>query len=240
LLGALSSLAFLSTAAQAAVFTVTYCVADANCNALSDTGTFATAANPLSGQVSKITFAYDTRLGRYYVGSNHSGLSNNYGVPPPLLYGSVLVGDQIVKLRADAFMSFHMRGTDQVSGALSPNYNRVSDLYATDPDSGPSDYVDVGLYTFDFLALDFRSGFTATQNATAVIALDTPPVPHWYASGIALRGQDGSAVYSQSEIYFDRVRVEVVSIPEPTTWALLIGGFGMAGSALRRRRASLV
>lgn len=26
-------------------------------------------------------------------------------------------------------------------------------------------------------------------------------------------------------------------VPEPTTWALMIGGFGMAGSALRRRRA---
>jgi len=27
------------------------------------------------------------------------------------------------------------------------------------------------------------------------------------------------------------------AIPEPTTWALLIGGFGMAGAMLRRRRA---
>jgi hypothetical protein len=26
-------------------------------------------------------------------------------------------------------------------------------------------------------------------------------------------------------------------VPEPTTWALMIGGFGLAGAALRRRRA---
>ena len=26
------------------------------------------------------------------------------------------------------------------------------------------------------------------------------------------------------------------AIPEPTTWALLIGGFGLAGTALRRQR----
>jgi hypothetical protein len=28
-----------------------------------------------------------------------------------------------------------------------------------------------------------------------------------------------------------------VSVPEPASWALMIGGFGMAGAMLRRRRA---
>lgn len=31
----------------------------------------------------------------------------------------------------------------------------------------------------------------------------------------------------------------VQGVPEPGTWALMIGGFGLAGSALRRRRAAL-
>ena len=30
------------------------------------------------------------------------------------------------------------------------------------------------------------------------------------------------------------------SVPEPASWALMIGGFGLAGAALRRRRASVV
>ena len=30
------------------------------------------------------------------------------------------------------------------------------------------------------------------------------------------------------------------SVPEPATWALVIGGFGLAGAALRRRRAQII
>ncbi|WP_293347597.1 PEPxxWA-CTERM sorting domain-containing protein [Phenylobacterium sp.] len=32
----------------------------------------------------------------------------------------------------------------------------------------------------------------------------------------------------------------VTAVPEPTTWALMIGGFGLAGAALRRRRSLAV
>ena len=31
----------------------------------------------------------------------------------------------------------------------------------------------------------------------------------------------------------------IAAIPEPTTWALMIGGFGLAGAALRRRRGAI-
>lgn len=35
---------------------------------------------------------------------------------------------------------------------------------------------------------------------------------------------------------FDTV---VAAVPEPASWAMLITGFGLAGSALRRRRAAI-
>jgi hypothetical protein len=41
----------------------------------------------------------------------------------------------------------------------------------------------------------------------------------------------GDAYYAVSEI-------QAFAVPEPTTWALMIAGFGLAGAALRRRAAS--
>lgn len=47
------------------------------------------------------------------------------------------------------------------------------------------------------------------------------------------------AVSGANEVHnFDDVRFGGAAVPEPSTWALLIGGFGLAGSALRRRRLS--
>ena len=33
------------------------------------------------------------------------------------------------------------------------------------------------------------------------------------------------------------VSLRITAVPEPTTWALMIGGFGIAGGMLRRRRS---
>jgi hypothetical protein len=45
-------------------------------------------------------------------------------------------------------------------------------------------------------------------------------------------------VNPQSEDWYGfTVGIGGVAVPEPTTWALMIGGFGMAGAVLRRRRS---
>lgn len=44
---------------------------------------------------------------------------------------------------------------------------------------------------------------------------------------------------SAAGVYLDNISVigpEAGAVPEPTTWALMISGFGLAGTALRRRR----
>jgi len=40
-------------------------------------------------------------------------------------------------------------------------------------------------------------------------------------------------------VFFDDVSVSGAAVPEPATWALMIGGFGLMGATLRRRRAAL-
>jgi Protein of unknown function (DUF642)/PEP-CTERM motif len=44
---------------------------------------------------------------------------------------------------------------------------------------------------------------------------------------------------SNAGVFFDNVSVSGPAVPEPASWALMIGGFGMAGAMLRRRRAGL-
>lgn len=39
------------------------------------------------------------------------------------------------------------------------------------------------------------------------------------------------------EFRIDNVVFDLMAVPEPSTWAMMIGGLGLAGAALRRRRA---
>jgi len=41
-------------------------------------------------------------------------------------------------------------------------------------------------------------------------------------------------------VFFDKISVDgAAGVPEPATWSLMIGGFGLVGAALRRRRAAV-
>ena len=43
-----------------------------------------------------------------------------------------------------------------------------------------------------------------------------------------------------STFYYSLVSGSVAAVPEPATWAMMIAGFGLAGAAMRRRRAAKI
>jgi len=76
---------------------------------------------------------------------------------------------------------------------------------------------------FDFNGLGARSQFSATT-VDAFFTLTTKNNPD------GVPGGSNTAIFTLGQ-----VTVPTAAIPEPATWAMLLGGFGMLGAATRRR-----
>jgi len=69
----------------------------------------------------------------------------------------------------------------------------------------------------------FPVGFDPTQDATYKITLD-------------VAGLDGVGSHNSLSIY-DKIGAGSGAVPEPASWAMMLGGFGLVGGAMRRRKA---
>jgi hypothetical protein len=65
--------------------------------------------------------------------------------------------------------------------------------------------------------------------------------PNYSAETFSLTGLSGAQSFgfnaaTRGNTWFDNFSATVAAVPEPANWALMIGGFGFAGAAARRRR----
>jgi hypothetical protein len=86
------------------------------------------------------------------------------------------------------------------------------------------------------------SGLDDTGTLLATLSLPSTPAPYtvWVPLGVAFAGTAHSVDFGGSAnfIGFDNITLGASSptVPEPTTWALMLVGFGGLGVALRSRR----
>jgi hypothetical protein len=95
--------------------------------------------------------------------------------------------------------------------------------------------VTAGTYdnTFDMtLTSSFRAGFITENGGTTASAFA------YFLAGL----DAGNAYFNIHTLQSPggEIRGQLAAVPEPSTWMLMIGGFGLLGAALRRRRQAKV
>lgn len=96
----------------------------------------------------------------------------------------------------------------------------------------------VALYLNDVVvdgALFFGGGAIAPGTAGGGVGFHRPALSFTAGDRFDFTVNKGSSYYNDSTGL--SATLSTAGVPEPATWALMIGGFGLAGAALRRRRA---
>ena len=87
---------------------------------------------------------------------------------------------------------------------------------------------------------------TASATATAAKATSTVTSTTTASAGAAtsvtLSFFDTNIIYDYNDFVIDDINFTAIrssAVPEPASWAMMIGGFALAGGVLRHRRAAL-
>lgn len=135
------------------------------------------------------------------------------------------------------------------AGTISQTFNTVAGqtynvtfAYSRNAAGGPDLMsADVGVYN----GADLLNGLTvSTVNNPSLYGVEHGVI--WHDDGFSFTATGATStlrlaadIPGNAGVFFDTVSVLGAGVPEPAAWALMIGGFGMAGAMLRRRRAAL-
>lgn len=156
-------------------------------------------------------FAYDTKLGRDEGGSHYIGRAGGWAVDDPILCPNNCPGPfTSITLIIDGVTSYYGQGYYDDVGVM------PGSAFFVHPESN---WADIQMVFF---------------TADAPANLTTPFVG--LGSGYGTLGPNSS----RPTFSFDLTSLRVSAVPEPSTWGLMIIGFGLAGVTLRRRRAQAV
>ncbi len=133
---------------------------------------------------------------------------------------------------------------DYGAGYYGGSYNSPTFAYASDPRVGgwvsssfasytPTDTRFSGIYAITGATADIPISFSLGLN-TSNSTLD-----YSHGGGVKIGHVDGVSYTSDSGVFLTAGAGAAGAVPEPTSWAMLVAGFGIVGIAARRRRVSV-
>lgn len=206
-------------AAQAATITLTF--NGTVSGGIDDLGVFGAAGADLTGSAFQATFQFGDPSSS--IGKHVASGGATLGLPDPGLGGSITIGG--VTLTLPAFTDLE---TFQGSDVSFVGSQTVGIGIADVEEFGPAGSVVFNLREF----APSLVGSTLTISGT-----DTPNTLAAQGS-LFLDGMSQNLAFSIASGTVSPITGVANAIPEPSTWTLIVAGFGGAGAMLRRRRAA--
>lgn len=130
---------------------------------------------------------------------------------------------------ASGILSVNIEGTTANPGTLTFTFAAPTFAFGADFSSlnngSPRTYVTVGGTTFNPLPLEPAFLGFVSQTAFTTVTFLNP------------RTNGSNDSFTVDNLAFSAAAPVAAAVPEPASWAMMIGGFGMVGGAARRRRA---
>jgi hypothetical protein len=200
----------LSTQAAAAIMKAEYTGKFWGFESFDDAGYFGVGTD-LTEVPFNVTFVYDTSISDASVpGIYDQNLGGSlFGGPSPIISASIKVNNITRSFESD-YVGYVL--INRLGGFALHQSSKIQGEDA--------------IYITAFPIGDLPTSLTSPYSSDISCAVAT------LCGGFVFRGGRNQIVSGN----FNPSHITITAVPEPTTWALMIGGFGLAGAALRRQR----